>query len=255
MPAEGHGRGGAAVVLRGRESRSHGEGRQRVRSGRSCNARRCAGESWRRARRAGREPGADVLAAEEGVQVAGQGLGVGGCAVDVSGGADAEHGWAEDVESRSAGDHAAVVPDVAVAVTHGDVEPVVVGPEALSRQTGVIRRPVARYFLLLLSHEVRRAAADAWQGCDNRGVGELPTGMVTMLFSDIAHDEEDDKPYTTLLYTDDGAGRLTSTVRIRRWEPGQVPAKDWEAFSRRPSVRHGFLMAATQAPRPTRCRR
>ncbi len=45
------------------------------------------------------------------------------------------------------------------------------------------------------------------------------------------HDEEDDKPYTTLLYTDDGAGQLTGTTRIRRWEPGQVPAKDWEAFS------------------------
>jgi Cyclic nucleotide-binding domain/Acetyltransferase (GNAT) domain len=45
------------------------------------------------------------------------------------------------------------------------------------------------------------------------------------------HDEEDDQPYTTLLYTDDGAGRLTGTVRIRRWEPGQVPAKDWETFS------------------------
>jgi len=45
------------------------------------------------------------------------------------------------------------------------------------------------------------------------------------------HDEEDDKPNTTLLYTDDGAGQLTGTVRIRRWEPGEVPAKDWEAFS------------------------
>jgi hypothetical protein len=45
------------------------------------------------------------------------------------------------------------------------------------------------------------------------------------------HDEEDDQPYTTLLYTDDGAGRLTGTIRIRRWEPGQVPAKDWETFS------------------------
>jgi Cyclic nucleotide-binding domain/Acetyltransferase (GNAT) domain len=45
------------------------------------------------------------------------------------------------------------------------------------------------------------------------------------------HDEEDDQPYTTLLYTDDGEGRLTGTTRIRRWEPGQVPAKDWEAFS------------------------
>jgi hypothetical protein len=45
------------------------------------------------------------------------------------------------------------------------------------------------------------------------------------------HDEEDDRPYTTLLYTEDGAGQLTGTTRIRRWEPGQVPAKDWEAFS------------------------
>ena len=45
------------------------------------------------------------------------------------------------------------------------------------------------------------------------------------------HDLEDDQPYTTLLYTDDGAGQLTGTTRIRRWEPGQVPAKDWEAFS------------------------
>ncbi len=45
------------------------------------------------------------------------------------------------------------------------------------------------------------------------------------------HDDEDDQPYTTLLYTDDGAGQLTGTIRIRRWEPGQVPAKDWAAFS------------------------
>jgi Cyclic nucleotide-binding domain/Acetyltransferase (GNAT) domain len=45
------------------------------------------------------------------------------------------------------------------------------------------------------------------------------------------HDEEDDQPYTTLLYTDDGAGRLTGTTRIRRWEPGRVPAKDWDTFS------------------------
>ena len=45
------------------------------------------------------------------------------------------------------------------------------------------------------------------------------------------HDAEDDQPYTTLLYTDDGAGRLTGTIRIRRWQPGQVPAKDWAAFS------------------------
>ena len=45
------------------------------------------------------------------------------------------------------------------------------------------------------------------------------------------HDEEDDKPYTTLLYTDDGTGQLTSTARIRHWEPGKVPTKDWETFS------------------------
>jgi Cyclic nucleotide-binding domain/Acetyltransferase (GNAT) domain len=45
------------------------------------------------------------------------------------------------------------------------------------------------------------------------------------------HDDEDDKPYTILLYTDDGAGQLTGTARLRRWEPGQVPAKEWEAFS------------------------
>jgi Cyclic nucleotide-binding domain/Acetyltransferase (GNAT) domain len=45
------------------------------------------------------------------------------------------------------------------------------------------------------------------------------------------HDEEDDKSYTILLYTDDGAGRLTGTARLRRWEPGQVPAKDWDTFS------------------------
>jgi hypothetical protein len=48
---------------------------------------------------------------------------------------------------------------------------------------------------------------------------------------ELVQDEEDDKPYTTLLYTDDGTGRLTGTVRIRRWEPGKVPPKDWEAFS------------------------
>ena len=45
------------------------------------------------------------------------------------------------------------------------------------------------------------------------------------------HDGEDDQPYTTLLYTGDGTGQLTGTARIRRWEPGEVPAKDWEAFS------------------------
>jgi hypothetical protein len=45
------------------------------------------------------------------------------------------------------------------------------------------------------------------------------------------HDEEDGKPYTTLLYTDDGAGTLTGTIRIRRWLPGEVPVKDWDTFS------------------------
>ena len=50
MPAEGRGRGGAVVVLRGRESRSHGEGRQRVSQGEDCNGRRHAGEHRRRDR-------------------------------------------------------------------------------------------------------------------------------------------------------------------------------------------------------------
>ena len=59
----------------------------------------------------------------------------------------------------------------------------------------------------------------------NRKLGNADHGRKRL------HDEEDDQPYTTLLYTDDGAGRLTGTLRIRRWEPGQVPAKDWEAFS------------------------
>jgi hypothetical protein len=45
------------------------------------------------------------------------------------------------------------------------------------------------------------------------------------------HDEEDDKPYTDLLYTTDDHGALTGTIRIRHWDPGQVPRKDWEAFS------------------------
>lgn len=44
-------------------------------------------------------------------------------------------------------------------------------------------------------------------------------------------DDEDDKPYTTLLYTADDAGGLTSTIRIRHWEPGDVPHKDWDTFS------------------------
>jgi hypothetical protein len=45
------------------------------------------------------------------------------------------------------------------------------------------------------------------------------------------HDEEDDRPYTTLLYTTDGDGALTGTIRVRRWRPGAVPEKDWQTFS------------------------
>src|SRR5580693_4727319 len=70
-----------------------------------------------------------AMAAEEGVQVVGEGSGVGGCAVDVGGGAGAEYRQAKDVESGGGGDHAAVVADAASAVTHGHVEPGVVGPE------------------------------------------------------------------------------------------------------------------------------
>lgn len=50
-------------------------------------------------------------AAEVGVQVTGQGVGVGGCAVDVGGGTGTEHRQAQDVESRGAADHSAVVAD------------------------------------------------------------------------------------------------------------------------------------------------
>lgn len=46
-----------------------------------------------------------------------------------------------------------------------------------------------------------------------------------------AHDAEDDKPYTTLVYTVDGTGSLTGTCRIRHWQPGQVPPEDWQALS------------------------
>ena len=46
----------------------------------------------------------------------------------------------------------------------------------------------------------------------------------------LVHDPEDAKPYTTLLYTGDSSGGLTGTVRIRQWGPGEVPAKDWDAF-------------------------
>src|SRR5579859_2542190 len=77
-----------------------------------------------------------ALAAEEGVEVPGQGFGVRARAVDVGGGAGAEYRQAEDVEPGGAGDHATVVADAAGAVTHGDVQPGVVGPEAGRPQGG-----------------------------------------------------------------------------------------------------------------------
>jgi hypothetical protein len=45
------------------------------------------------------------------------------------------------------------------------------------------------------------------------------------------HDEEDDKPYTILLYTADEEGNVTGTIRVRHWRPGEVPDKDWKTFS------------------------
>jgi CRP-like cAMP-binding protein len=47
----------------------------------------------------------------------------------------------------------------------------------------------------------------------------------------LVHDPEDIKPTTTLLYTGDSVAGLTGTVRIRQWGPGEVPEKDWDAFS------------------------
>src|SRR6516162_7075853 len=73
-------------------------------------------------------------AAEKRKEVAGQGVGVGGGAVDVGGGPGAEHWQAEDVKSGDAGDHAAVVADAPGAVMRGDVEPGVVGPETRGPQ-------------------------------------------------------------------------------------------------------------------------
>ncbi len=75
-------------------------------------------------------------AAEERKEVAGQGVGVVSCAVDVGGGPRAEHRQAEDVEAGGLGDHAAVVADAPAAVAHRDVEPGVVGPEARCPQDG-----------------------------------------------------------------------------------------------------------------------
>jgi hypothetical protein len=45
------------------------------------------------------------------------------------------------------------------------------------------------------------------------------------------HDDEDDRPYTTLLYTADDEGSLTGTIRVRHWRPGEVPEKDDSTFS------------------------
>jgi CRP-like cAMP-binding protein len=45
------------------------------------------------------------------------------------------------------------------------------------------------------------------------------------------HDDEDDQPYTVLLYTADDGGEVTGTLRLRCWGPGEVPEKDWQAFS------------------------
>ena len=89
----------------------------------------------------------------------------------------------------------------------GALEPVYVA------ETGAEREAVFSFRYLVYGKELGRKLGNA-----DHGRGRV-------------HDEEDDKPYTTLLYTDDGEGRLTGTVRIRRWEPGQVPAKDWDTFS------------------------
>src|SRR5947209_1693584 len=40
------------------------------------------------------------------------------------------------------------------------------------------------------------------------------------------HDDEDDRPYTVLLYTAADDGELTGTIRVRHWAPGEVPDKD-----------------------------
>src|SRR5689334_8481505 len=82
-------------------------------------------------------PGTGLLsapAAEERKEVAGQSVGVGGCAMDIGGGPGAEHRQAEDVQPGGAGDHAAVVADAPSAVMHGDVEPGLVGPETRGPQ-------------------------------------------------------------------------------------------------------------------------
>ena len=44
------------------------------------------------------------------------------------------------------------------------------------------------------------------------------------------HDPEDDASHTTHLYTSSAAG-VDGVVRLRHWQPGEVPDKDWRAFS------------------------
>ena len=55
--------------------------------------------------------------------MAGEGGGVGGCAVDVGGGTRAEHRHAEEVEPVGAGDYAAVMADAAGVVWYRAVAP------------------------------------------------------------------------------------------------------------------------------------
>lgn len=42
--------------------------------------------------------------------------------------------------------------------------------------------------------------------------------------------DEDEKPYTTLLYTG-SPEKITGAVRVRAWGPGEVPVRDFEALS------------------------
>ena len=44
------------------------------------------------------------------------------------------------------------------------------------------------------------------------------------------HDDEDERPYTTLLYSG-SPDDITGTLRLRHWRPGEVPQQDWQDFS------------------------
>jgi hypothetical protein len=46
----------------------------------------------------------------------------------------------------------------------------------------------------------------------------------------LVHDDEDEQPYTLLLYTCGPTG-ITGTLRLRHWMPGEVPPTEWETFS------------------------